>query len=63
MEKKFVIYWDETFMYPNITKVVDLGFFSSFNNFDIEEKNNIERLEVGDTTPMDNHHVWVMRVK
>ncbi|MFA5366641.1 MAG: hypothetical protein WC333_02055 [Dehalococcoidia bacterium] len=62
MEKKFVIYWDETYM-TSKSRVVELSFFSALKGFDIEDQNAVERLDIGETTPMDNNHIWIMRVK
>ena len=62
MEKKFVIFWDKTYSNGENSRVVDLGFFGHNNGFENEEQQAVERIEVGETTPMDNTHVWVMRV-
>lgn len=61
MEKKFVIFWDETYDNGSKSKVVDKGFFVN-NGFMATDLLTVERLDVGETTPMDNNHVWVMRV-
>ncbi len=65
MEKKYVIYWDDTYASGGKkSEVVDESFFSVYNGFEKEEKMAVELLtEVGQTTPMDNNHVWVMRVQ
>ena len=63
MEKKFVIYWDKTYSNGSKSQVVDEGFFGHHNGFENEEQFAIQRIGIGETAPMDNNHVWVMRVE
>lgn len=65
MKKLFVIYWDKSYSasVAEKPKVVGEEFFGHHNAFDNEEQNAIQRLDIGETSPMDNNHVWVMRVK
>jgi len=60
--KKFVIYWDKAYAEEKVS-LVDETFFRASNGFEREEKSAVENLDVGECTPMDNNHVWVMRVE
>jgi hypothetical protein len=62
MEKKFVIYWDETYDSEK-AEVVGLGFFTADKGFGIEEQSAVELIETGGHTLIDNGHVVVLRVK
>jgi len=63
MNKLFVIYWDETYSPSEKSKVVGEEFFGHHNSFENKEQYAIQQFDIGETTPMDNNHVWVMRVK
>jgi hypothetical protein len=59
--KKFIIYWDETFITEKV-EIVDSTFFKSSNGFDIVDAGYIDRLFVGETITVNNH-VIILRVK
>jgi hypothetical protein len=63
MKKKFVIYWDNTYSSGPKSQVVEENFFEPNNGFENEEQMAVQRIDVSETTPMDNNHVWVMRVE
>ena len=61
--KKFVIFWDDSYDAVDKSKVVDENFFHVENGFFSADSYRIKALHIGESHPLDNAHVWVLRVK
>lgn len=57
-----MIYWDKTYTKEQV-KLVEFNQFNDKFGFDNGDRLILNQLNVGETTQMDDGHIWVTRVK